>query len=82
MGAYVLATKPAGSFRCFDHLWPKGIREYADKNKRAKLLLASTSIPIGSISINVGVLDANYFARLFKRMTGVTPKEYREKNKK
>jgi len=60
------------------------MNEYINQRRieRAKLLLASTSIPIGSISINVGFSDANYCARVFKRITGVTPREYREKNQK
>ncbi len=44
---------------------------------KAKALLRDVTIPINEISLNVGYRDANYFARVFKRLEGVTPSEYR-----
>ena len=46
--------------------------------ERAKTLLDATSAPIGSIAINVGFSDANYFSRVFRRITGLSPGEYRK----
>ena len=43
----------------------------------AKRLLRNTTISVGSIALNVGYADANYFTRLFVRETGMTPTEYR-----
>ncbi|MCR5556941.1 MAG: response regulator [Butyrivibrio sp.] len=43
----------------------------------AKKLLADPMINIKDISIEAGYRDANYFTRLFKRKTGMTPSEYR-----
>ncbi len=44
---------------------------------KAKQLLADPGINIKDISSEAGYRDANYFTRVFKRMVGVTPSEYR-----
>ncbi len=44
---------------------------------KAKALLANPVINIKDISSESGYRDANYFTRVFKRMTGMTPSEYR-----
>ncbi len=44
---------------------------------KAKELLANPAINIKDISALAGYRDANYFTRVFKRMTGKTPSEYR-----
>ncbi len=44
---------------------------------KAKELLANPAINIKDISALAGYRDANYFTRVFKRMTGRTPSEYR-----
>ena len=43
----------------------------------AKRLLRNTTISVGSIALNVGCADANYFTRIFTREVGMTPTEYR-----
>ena len=48
---------------------------------RAQHLLSSTPLSIQEIAWEVGIPDANYFARLFKRETGMTPKRCREENR-
>lgn len=45
----------------------------------AKELLENGSIPIVTISSKVGYSDLAFFRRLFKRHTGLTPTEYRER---
>ena len=45
--------------------------------ERAKELLSDPQINIKDISIEAGYRDANYFTRVFKRMVGKTPSEYR-----
>ncbi len=45
----------------------------------AQLLLLSTNLPTKSIALQCGISDIYYFNRMFKRITGVTPKTYREK---
>ncbi len=43
----------------------------------AKTLLLSTDLQIQTIAQHCGILDIHYFSRVFKKYTGVTPKEYR-----
>ncbi len=45
--------------------------------KQALILLNTTSLPIGEIASRCGFFDANYFSRIFKRLQGRTPREYR-----
>jgi two-component system response regulator YesN len=45
---------------------------------RAKSLLRGTDLRSADISQKVGIPDSKYFSKLFKKMTGVTPSEYRE----
>ena len=44
----------------------------------AKEMLANTDYSIGQISESVGLHDQNYFSRTFKRLTSITPTEYRK----
>lgn len=46
--------------------------------ERAKLLLVSSDKPVAEIAHEVGYLEANSFARLFKAYTGMTPAQYRK----
>lgn len=49
-------------------------------NKRieaAKDLLSNTSLPVNIVSANVGYENYSYFTRLFRKVTGMTPVEYR-----
>lgn len=50
-------------------------------NRRIKYainLLETTKIQIQTVAQYSGIEDVNYFIRLFKRFTGVTPKQYRQ----
>ena len=44
---------------------------------RAKEMLADVVINIKDISEKIGYRDSNYFAKVFKRVVGVTPSDYR-----
>ena len=48
-----------------------------DRIARARELLQTTRLNVREISVACGYSDANYFARVFKRITGMTPTEYR-----
>lgn len=48
---------------------------------RAAELLRATEIPVREIAPRVGYADSNYFSKVFKRHTGLTPTEYRQQNK-
>lgn len=43
----------------------------------AKSLLINTSLEIGEIGKQVGYLDRNYFSIVFRRMEGISPRDYR-----
>ena len=45
----------------------------------AKYLLRDTSLPVIDVAAQVGLFDQSYFARFFKKHTGLSPIEYREK---
>ena len=45
--------------------------------ENAARLLTSSALPIESIALNVGFGDANYFSRVFKHLTGLSPEKYR-----
>lgn len=46
--------------------------------KQAKRLLKTTNLQIQTVAQYCGILDLHYFSKLFKKHTGLTPKEYRE----
>lgn len=41
------------------------------------ILLNTTDLPIHKIAEKVGILDENYFSRLFRKYMGMAPREYR-----
>lgn len=45
--------------------------------KNAQERLKETTLPISEIAQQVGYHDANYFTRAFKKVYGMTPREYR-----
>lgn len=47
--------------------------------EHAKKLLTSTSLQIQTVAQHCGILDVNYFTKLFKKYTGTTPGKYRNK---
>ncbi len=49
--------------------------------EKAMFLLRTTSLQVQQISHECGLLDVNYFTKIFKKNTGNTPKEYREKTR-
>lgn len=44
---------------------------------QAKLLLRFSALPIETVGLKCGMSDANYFSRMFKKIEGMTPGEYR-----
>ena len=71
---------PSGLYQLFQKVFGCGvvkiIRE--ERIKRAKELLLDSNFSISDIASQVGILDANYFIRVFKAETGMTPGEYRK----
>ena len=48
---------------------------------RAKELLGDVLINVKDVSQKVGYRDSNYFAKVFKRVTGESPSEYRGRDR-
>ena len=47
----------------------------------AKLLLLRSDMPIAAVAESVGVTDYNYFTKIFRSVTGVTPSAFRKKHR-
>ncbi|WMJ80545.1 response regulator [Clostridium sp. MB40-C1] len=50
--------------------------------EEAKKLLENTNISINDLAFDVGYNEPNYFCKVFKKLEGVTPLEYRCKRRK
>lgn len=65
------------------HLFPKlsgkSISEYVNELRinQAKVMLRNSEIPVKNIAFEVGFNDSNYFSSVFKRFTGISPRQYR-----
>ena len=44
-------------------------------------LLANFDIRIAEVAEQVGYTDSNYFSQIFKKIMGITPKEYRNEKR-
>lgn len=62
--------------QCFDQNFTIFLSKY--RVEKAKTLLEDITINVKEISERVGYRDSNYFAKVFKRVTGVTPSDYRK----
>ncbi len=77
----------AAALHYSDVYFCKFFRQNFDKNfimylselrvEKAKELLCDLTINIKDVSRSVGYHDSGYFTKVFKRITGVTPSEYR-----
>ncbi len=62
--------------QCFD----QNFTTYLTKVRigEAKKLLMNKNASVKDVSIQVGYLDSNYFAKVFRRITGMLPSEFRD----
>ena len=61
--------------QCFSKNFTSYLTEY--RVKEAKRMLKQPTVNVKDVGRAVGYMDSNYFARVFKRITGQTPTEYR-----
>ncbi len=61
--------------QCFSKNFTSYLTEY--RVKAAKKMLEQPTVNVKDVGKAVGYMDSNYFARVFKRITGQTPTEYR-----
>ncbi len=63
----------------------KTVSEYICERRMeyARYLLSSTKLQVQTVALHCGILDVQYFSKIFKRFVGKTPTEYRNsiKNK-
>lgn len=62
--------------QCFDENFTIFLSRY--RVEKAMHMLEDVTINVKEISESVGYRDPNYFAKVFKRITGVTPTDYRK----
>lgn len=79
--AAVCSLSPGYFSRMFKKETGKTLITYINEMKieKAKELLKNSEAPIINISLDLGFDDCGYFIRVFKKITGVTPKAFREK---
>lgn len=61
--------------QCFDRSFVSYLTWF--RMEKAKKMLADVLINVKDVSIKSGYRDSNYFAKVFKRVVGQTPSEYR-----
>lgn len=61
--------------QCFKVNFSAYLNEY--RVNKARQLILDPRLSLKDIGATVGYSDANYFTRVFKRLTGQTPSEYR-----
>lgn len=61
--------------QCFNKSFTTYLSEY--RIEKAKQLLMDVTVNVKEVSEKVGYRDSNYFAKVFKRVVGITPSEYR-----
>jgi AraC-like DNA-binding protein len=45
--------------------------------QRARMMLANSEASVAEVALSVGVTDPFYFSRAFKRLEGMSPRQYR-----
>ena len=48
--------------------------------ERAKELLTTTNMKLATIAMEIGYNEPNYFSHVFRKLEGITPKEYRNRS--
>ena len=70
--------------RLFKSTTSIGFKEYLNmlRVREAQRLLLNTSASVCEIAFSCGFNDSNYFSNSFKKITGITPLEYRKLKRK
>jgi len=59
------------------------LTDYVNRKRieHAVYLLNTTSLPISTVGQRCGIQDDNYFTKMFKKYTSMTPKQFRNRSK-
>jgi AraC-like DNA-binding protein len=78
--AETVNMSPSHFRRAFKHLTGQSFVPYLNhfRVERAQQLLANTGTPISEIGLDVGFCDQSYFGLIFRRLTNMTPRQYRQ----
>lgn len=73
------SINPSYLSRLFKKELGKTMTDYINEQRVEKSLmyLTVTGLQIQEVAARVGIVDENYFSRIFKKMKHITPKEYR-----
>lgn len=76
-------VSPAQLNRLFRAELQTSVMQYVTEQRlnSAKSLLVNTTLPVNVISENVGIKNSVYFSNMFHRKVGLSPTEYRLRNK-
>lgn len=66
--------------QCFDQNFTSYLTNF--RVNEAKRLLKNRNVSVKDVGMQVGYYDSNYFAKVFKRITGMIPSEYRDSLRK
>lgn len=79
--ASLIGLTPQYVSRMFKEEYGVNFVEYITKKRLdyAKELLKNKRIPLKEVSRAAGYIDTNYFCRLFKKHTGISPKQYQNR---
>ena len=77
------ALSPSHLSRLFKNVTGVGLSEYINISRitAAEKMLVQTDMPVTHIATACGFNDSNYFAAVFKKLKGITPKKYSMKKK-
>jgi len=75
-----IGSNPAYLSRLFKKEVGKNITEYIREKRvmEARWMLGNTNESITDIALNLGFEDVNYFSKVFNRVVGVPPREYKK----
>lgn len=81
--AELLSVSPSYLSSHFKKETGKNLTDYINEKRmeKAALLLQTSNLQIQTVAQKCGILDVNYFTKLFKKYKGTTPREYREQHK-
>ena len=78
--AETVNMSPSHFRRAFKHLTGQSFVPYLNhfRIEKAQELLANSRIPISEVGLEVGFCDQSYFGLIFRRLTHLTPRHYRQ----